>query len=469
MTRRPRGTAALACTVAAMIAPVACRARAPATPAASMQSGAPTDGGDSTPLPSPVAASREESRESSSTRRMLARVEVVRGLRAKSDVPGVVLRRTALIARVRDHLERELPAEAIRNEGLGLQLLGFIPTAYDYEAAEYDLLEDQLAGYYEPADATMYLADDLPAEEMDATLAHELVHALQDQHWNLKDRSKYRPGEGDGSEASSALAEGDATSAMFDVMFEKEAPGRGVRAPDVPDAIFVQRIREGMSQGPVSKAPRFMRASLVAPYVYGTLFVHALRRRGGWSAVNKAWQDAPTTTEQILHLDKWLSHEPALAVGPPSYRSLGAGWAVADEDSEGELGTRLAFEEWMDQDAAAETARGWGGDREVLLRSGDRHAYAWRLRFDPTPGNAGAVRAFAAVSRGLAKATDTPERSFFCRERSDRGPIAIARSGDDLLFLAGPARVDGTEWSSAGSCSEARAWAREITERSNPN
>ncbi|HLK36363.1 MAG TPA: hypothetical protein VKU41_06390 [Polyangiaceae bacterium] len=469
MTRRPRGTAALAWTVLATFAPVACRSSAAPTPAVSIPSSARTDGGASTALPPPAVAGQGESRESASTRKMLARVEVVRGLRAQTDVPGVILRRTALIARVRDHLERELPAEAIRNEGLGLQLLGFIPTAYDYEAAEYDLLEDQLAGYYEPADGTMYMADDLPAEETDATLAHELVHALQDQYWNLKDRSKYRPGEGDGSEASSALAEGDATSAMFDVMFEEEAPGRGVRAPDVPDATFVQRIREGMNQGPVSKAPRFMRSSLVAPYVYGTLFVHALRRHGGWPAVNKAWHDPPTTTEQILHLDKWLSHEAALAVGAPPYRSLGAGWSVADEDSEGELGTRLAFEEWMDQEAAAETARGWGGDREVLLYSGDRHAFAWRLRFDPTPANAGAVRAFAAVSRGLATATEKPERSFFCRERSDRGPIGVARSGDDLVFVVGPARVDGTGWSSAGNCNLARAWAREITGRSNPN
>ena len=52
-----------------------------------------------------------------------------------------------------------------------------------------------------------------------------------------------------------------------------------------------------------------MRTSLAAPYIYGTLFVHALRRRGGWDAVNRAWDDPPTTSEQILHVDKWLAHE----------------------------------------------------------------------------------------------------------------------------------------------------------------
>jgi hypothetical protein len=76
----------------------------------------------------------------------------------------VVLPREELIARVKDHVSRELPPQAIRNEGLALQLFGFLPTPFDYEGAEYALLQDQLAGYYEPADGTMYMASDLGAD-----------------------------------------------------------------------------------------------------------------------------------------------------------------------------------------------------------------------------------------------------------------------------------------------------------------
>ena len=43
-----------------------------------------------------------------------------------------------------------------------------------------------------------------------------------------------------------------------------------------------------------------------------------------------------------------MAHEPPITVAAPAFASLGAGWTVADEDSEGELGARLAFEEWMD-------------------------------------------------------------------------------------------------------------------------
>ncbi len=399
--------------------------------------------------------------------RMLTRVEAARGIRATKPVPGIVLDRPALITRVEQHVSRELPAEAIRNEGLALQLLGFLPTRFDYEAAEYGLLRDQLAGYYEPADGTMYMASDLDDEEADATLAHELVHALQDQRWNIHERSKYRPGDGDLSEAVSALAEGDATSAMFDVIASRTAPGEGKTALDLPDEIFSAQIREGMDRGPGADAPRVMRASLAAPYIYGTLFVHALRRRGGWDAVNRAWDSAPTTSEQILHVDKWLAHEPPLNVERPTFGALGPGWLLADEDSEGELGTRLAFEEWAAPEIAADSSEGWGGDRAVLLTKGERVAFAWRLRYDAGKTNGErAARAFPAIARGWSKTIGPSSMrgtDFQCHERAERGPIAIGRAGADLVFVAGPAATAAKRaWTSAGDCALARRWVDEI-------
>jgi hypothetical protein len=414
----------------------------------------------------PSAPPLAERRETRLVARMLRRVEVARRIEATKAVPGVLLERPALIARVKDHVARELPPEAIHNEGLALQLFGFVPTQFDYEAAEYQLLQDQLAGYYEPADGTMYMASDLGDEEADATLAHELVHALQDQRWDLERRSSYHPGDGDHSEAASALAEGDATSAMFDVMIERSAPGSGKTALDLPDDVFAQQIREGMEQGPGASAPRIMRSSLAAPYIYGTLFVHALRRRGGWPAVDRAWDDAPTTSEQVMHPEKWFAHEPAMAVAAPTFATLGDGWKAADEDSEGELGARIAFEEWMTPKNAADVSAGWGGDRGVLVENGDRVAFAWRLRYDPgTTADERTRLAYTAVTRALDGSlgpAQVRDGAFACRERGDRGPLGVARAGTDLVFVMGPAHAAASAWTSAGDCALARKWAREI-------
>jgi hypothetical protein len=440
-----------------------------AVPAASHAQVAPAAPTASVP---PDPASVGDARERRLIAKMLKQVEAARGFASRRAVPGKVLERGALIARVKDHVAQEVPPEAIRNEGLSLQLFGFVPLQFDYQAAEYKLLEDQLAGYYEPADGTMYMADDLPEDEAKATLAHELVHALQDQRWDLGTRSKYRPGDGDRSEAVSALAEGDATSAMFDVMIAEPAPGvlsSGRSAVDMPDEVFVAQIREGIASGPGADSPHVMRTSLAAPYVYGTLFIHALRRQGGWAAVNRAWDNPPTTTEQIMHVAKWVAHEVPLAVTAPTFAALGTGWKVSDEDSEGELGTRLGYEEWMSEDDAAHASEGWGGDREVLVVNGDRAAFAWRLRYDPgTKSNDDrAVAAFAAVSRGIDRtlraAPSASDAAFDCHERPERGPIAVARFAADLVFIAGPTTTaPGGAWKSAGDCALARRWSKEI-------
>jgi hypothetical protein len=400
--------------------------------------------------------------------KMLKKVSTARKLAPKRAVPGKTLTRPELLERVKAHVAREVPPSAIRNEGLAMKLLGLIPTEFDYEAETYALLEAQLAGYYEPADQSMYMAADLDEDNARATLAHELVHALQDQYWDLSARSKYRPGQGDSSATTSALAEGDATSAMFDTLLA----GTGKTALDLPEEIFTQQIIQSVSTGPSARAPHAMRAALVAPYVYGTLFVHALRRRGGWNTVNRAWERPPVSTEQILHPEKWEANEPPLTVAAPTFASLGAGFAELDTDTFGELGTRLTFAEWMDESRAEAVAIGWGGDRATLAGRGEEIGLGWRILYDEAkPPRRGkekspAEKAFAAIVTGLDARLSRPTKkdaSFACFAREKVGPLAIMRAGKSIIVVAGPARAPATGlWVSTGDCVLAEKWSREI-------
>jgi hypothetical protein len=431
----------------------------------------------------PADRDTPESHEQRLIARMLERVSRVRQLAAKKPVPGVVLGRDALIARVKLHVDREVPHDAILEEGIVQQLLGFIPTRFDYEAETYALLNAQLAGFYEPADGTMYMAADLDEENATATLAHELVHALQDQHWDLGKRSKYAPGQDDRSTAFSALAEGDATSAMADLLVGNAKPG--ATALDMPDELFAEQIIGGMSAGPTASAPHVMRMSLVAPYIDGTLFIHSLRRKGGWTAVDRAWESPPLTTEQILHVEKWEAHEPPVALDDPPFAALGTGWTIADEDTYGELGVRISLGEWVGTARAGGLASGWGGDRGALLKNGRAYAFAWHVRYDdakPKSADAYAARAFADLAPAIgnlgAHRTDgspaslprqglhpDETKSFACIERGELGPLAVGRRGRDLLIVAGPANVSPKGWTSAARCTKARAWIEEIEAR----
>jgi hypothetical protein len=422
------------------------------------------------------AVGARASREDRRIAKMMKLVSEARKLAALHPVPGEVLARDALIAKVKAHVETEVPPEAIRHEGLELQLFGFVPTSFDYLAATFDLLNAQLAGFYEPSDGTMYMAADLDGPNAEATLAHELDHSLQDQHFDLKAHSKYESGKSDAQSAFDALAEGDATSTMADVLFAKAMPGK--TALDLPEEAFEQTVLDSVNSGSAADAPHLMRSSLVAPYVYGTVFVNALRRSGGWSAVDEAWKTLPTTTEQILHVDKWRAHEPALEVATPTFAALGDGWKVSDVDTSGELGLRLAFEEWIGPERAKVAANGWGGDRDVLLENGDQAAMAIHARYDASRGRAAAEDPFTLVAAGIAASASAgdangnanakgkgkpaaKDATWVCVERPQLGPLGALKRDHDLVLVVGPAK-SGAIWASAGSCAVAKKWATEI-------
>ena len=405
--------------------------------------------------PPPATEDPNEKRVAS----MLAKVERARHLAAKHPVESKTMDRPALIAQVREHTKTEIPPDVVRGQGELLVAFGLIPPSYDYEKGMFDLLEQQLAGYYEPADKHMYLAADLSADDADATLAHELVHALQDQHYDLGPQIAYHDDTGDRTSAVHALAEGDAMSAMMDVLFAD----KGMTALDVPDdALAMQMRAQVMLSGAAKDVPPVLQTSLVAPYIDGIAFVSQLRRRGGWEAVDRAWKTPPATSEQLLHLDKWDAHEPALAVPAPPVDALGGGFRVLFTDLFGEESLRLAFEEWGRRKDAESLGAGWGGDRASLLvrqRNGVEERFAtWLVRWDE--GQCGkAKKAFAFVGHGVAPAVRQDRVTLVCRDRTDLGPIAVAWSGCDLLLVGGPfTRKTGGIAESRGSCAEVEPW-----------
>lgn len=388
----------------------------------------------------------------------------LRGVKATKAVPGVKLKREELVARVKEKALREYPPEALRREGQLIQIMGFAPASFDYLGEMMKLLEAQLEGFYDPKNGTMYLASELKGKEAQATLAHELVHALQDQRWDLESRSDYKPGQGDKTLALAALAEGDATSAMFDfVMYDsKLQKNQQKTALDIPEEMLREMMRTAINTGDITSVPHILRSTLVAPYVDGLVFVQALRRKGGWMSVDKAWDRLPTTTEQILHVDKWESQEAPLVVPAPSAAALGEGWKKEDEDSFGELGFALTFEEWVDHPEARLAAAGWGGDRSAVYQKGDEIAFAVHTRYDALPF---AERAVTKLTPGLKKVYGKPAIAdgwLLCFDRKDLGPLLFARKDKDVVLLAGPAKVAGTAWSSAATCATAKKWAEEI-------
>lgn len=388
-------------------------------------------------------------RDARATRETLAVVARAHELEVLRPVANELVSRDRGIALIIEKTNRDVPRAVLDAQGEMLAALELMPSDYPFVDGLFAMVKANIAGFYDPHDHTMYLLDDLDDASRGPTLSHELVHALQDQHFDLGGRLTYRPGEADVLAATSSFAEGDATAAMF-------AGPDGTASPLSADTLRLSMSMAVAFSATGLSTPPVLQASLVAPYVDGYRFVSALRERGGWAEVNRVWRDPPRSTEQVLHLEKYDAHEAPLVVAPPGFAALGPGWRLLDSDVSGEQALRLALEQWFSPPEAVRAAAGWGGDRYALVgrdvEGGREIALAWHVRFDD------AKEAIEAETLLMPKFAP-------CRVRSPEGPIAVKRKGADLGIVAGPFLRSSAGKALArpdASCKEARRWLDEV-------
>ncbi|MFN2511257.1 MAG: hypothetical protein ABR568_07405 [Pyrinomonadaceae bacterium] len=267
---------------------------------------------------------------------------------------------------VRNLDEQTTPAEMHATE-LALKKLGLVPPEFQYRSFVVKLLTEQVAGYYDPKAQQFYLADWIELEGQKPVMAHELTHALQDQHFNLRRFEKWPKGNSDAELAAHALIEGDATLAMTLYM---------AKNPLVALAFIRLLGGSNMASEQIKQAPRAIRESLLFPYEQGSEWATRVYKRGGWASVSQAFGKLPLSTEQILHPEKYFDYETPLKVTLPDVRTLlGTGWKRIDYDINGEWSFYLILDQFLNASAESRrAAAGWAGDRYALYEG-------------PKPGN----------------------------------------------------------------------------------
>jgi len=437
-----------------------------APPVASTISRHTATSASASPTAGPMPESSDEANLQKRLTSALAYVSEVRQLPALSPVQGRLISRPEIAKYLTAQLDAETPIDVIQATEALLWGFGTVDFDFDFRASVIGLMTSQLLGFYDPKQKTFFVGGDLKGDEADITLWHELVHALQDQHYDLTHLSDWQPDMGDSQAAVHALAEGDATSAMLDAMLKP----RGATALEVPDGLM--RAQSVLGSAALTAPPVLVR-SLLAPYVDGLSFTNYLRRRGGFAAVDAAWQAPPTSTEQLLHPEKFLAHELPLVVPLPPPPASAPELSERFHDVMGEQTLRLLLEEWLPARTAAAAAADWGGDRLSVFADDARKRWAigWHLRFDSP---AAAERAFAALvrsapltERGAGRHLDDLPKSSHpgakvCRERHTQGPIALVRRSVDLAIAIGPFVRNQTPVAADPGCGAALAWATKI-------
>jgi hypothetical protein len=240
--------------------------------------------------------------------------------------------------------------------------LGLLDEDFDLATALVDMQAESIAGFYIPDEKRLYIVSEteLVETEQKVTFAHEYTHALQDQHFGLA-RLIDVEGNSDRALAARSLAEGDATLLMAVYAYENMTQAEWKWL-----AYQASRLEEKK----VETAPQALGQVSLFPYTYGTQFVLGLFFQGGWAAVDRAYSYPPQSTEQVMHLDKYIGKDEPQAVDLPDLAAtLGEGWEQLDRDVMGELVTVLYLGEQLDEEQAAKAAEGWDGDAYVILRN----------------------------------------------------------------------------------------------------
>lgn len=352
------------------------------------------------------------------------RVETLRGLRYHAlPRPQRVTVRQATRDGLAD-LDTGYPQRARRADEALYTLLGLLPAGADLRDISGSIFGSQVAGYYDPRSQRLKIVDGTATANRvldEMVIAHELTHALEDQAIGIDLAASERSD--DAGYAYTALVEGTATDVMYAYL------GRHFKPEFALGGLLGGSLASGSGTG---ELPPFVLQGLLFPYQAGQPFVEELYRRGGrsWTLVDLAERTRPpTTTEQILHPDKWIDAEATLPVrlGAP-----GAGWHRLTGGTFGEwqTGQLLALAGRADPDAAA----GWGGDRYALYRRGTgacstpcagRDALVLRWRFD-TPGDLGEF---------------VPALRAALRERRAGGKEAVAVAGGRVTLAVAPDRA----------------------------
>lgn len=320
------------------------------------------EAGSGEPVQEPAGTSAGSADDPSADQRVIieANVAEIRELQPRDEINPTRLTTPELRQRLEEEFTEDYGPEEARLDAITLSAFDFITPEFDIYNFMLDLLTEEIAGFYDPeTDEFVVIGDD---EEFDTleqwTHAHEYVHALQDQYFDLEllgDDSL----ESEQAFALQALAEGDAmlvqTIYLTGGFFDQQ------QLFDLLGDTF------SVDTAVLESAPPILAHELEFPYVNGLAFVQSLYDRGGFAAVDQAWQNLPQSTEQILHPDRYLAGDtPQIVALAPLTTTLGIGWQLVEEDSLGEFYLREYLSQQIESDQVDTAASGWGGDRYAV-------------------------------------------------------------------------------------------------------
>jgi hypothetical protein len=401
--------------------------------------------------------------------RAIARVEVVREAEFTRRVPVTVIDRETYRRNFTGGDADYTPSfRAFDNTKF--EALFLIGEDRDALAVQSSNRGSSVLGFYSSREGSIVVVADseTPTLRTEFTLAHELVHALQDQNFNL---SSYRARTRDAYNGQNGLIEGEAN--FVEDRYRE-------RCGTEWSCLNVSTNSSG-GGGDLHLGVYFVN---FFPYSDGPGFVGSIYRQGGWAAVDDLYADVPATAEQVIYPERYGTDQPTnvsledtnsgdwerVRPEPPRPGGLRPPYATLGQSALSSMFAYTLYDdynrsrvigprEWLNVDADGNVnssdplnydlavTNGWDGDRLHVYANPDadanQTAYVWRIAWD-SPAEA---EEFAEGYRRLLahwggeRVSGSPNHW-----RIDAGPFAdsfyLEVDGDTVTIVNAPSEAD---------------------------
>ncbi|HEY5477658.1 MAG TPA: hypothetical protein VIK11_13195 [Tepidiformaceae bacterium] len=317
------------------------------------------------------------------------------------------------------------------------RLLGHLRKDQDYESVYLNFSGSDVLGLYSPVghelwvvhdDGSNFDFDHLASQEMQ-TLAHEMVHALQDYHFNLDAIDRSVTNDLDTDLTATCVIEGDAVTYA------------GIYADRFLAAPIASRLTL-VSLPAASDAPASLTREFYFPYQDGAAWVEGVQAKHGAAGVDALLQQIPHGTAYVLHPERLdAGWQPASVSLPDLSASLGNGWARESGGTFGEFELRNYLQLHIPGGNAATVAAGWDGDHYDVYVNGSQSVAAFRLHFADTAGANSFLAAQATFLAG-AQGKATRQGAITYTQTADGNVTATtAAVGSDVMFVIGSSQA----------------------------
>ena len=297
------------------------------------------------------------------------------GLPIKSQVKRQLTSRNAVESYLNQKFEEDEGAKRLQRDVIVLKKFGLLDRDFDLKPFLLALLKEQIEAYYDSKTKTVYMLDWVDIEEQKPVLAHELTHALQDQHSDLEKWNDQTPDDvslnsrddtdhlakDEMDTAREAVVEGQATAVMIDYILKPMGKSL-VKDPEVLD--FVKQQMSGSENSPVlARAPLLLSESLLFPYREGLSFEQDVWMDQGRTAAFAGTMDRPPTSswEIINPLEYEKKHMPAIPLLPDIHPLVDKLYKPYDIGQIGQLDVHILAELFGGDGAARDLTPAWDG------------------------------------------------------------------------------------------------------------